>query len=400
MRKQDRNSKFSLMTNITLLSYRQQKLVWLFFILLIICSSVFATCQCFSELLGNLRTIKNNFAWGVELANSYYFVTSDAAKHYYFPKINSAITYNTPFNASFLLNLIVKYRPPNSINCPLQVARTKIVWGFWQGFADFLTEKWQVKLGRQQYKNGLGYIFDIRMDGIMINRIWDKYIGKIFFGTVANDIGQNGFFCQKEVLLENRLCFRQLCKANYGENSLFTISFDTRRFQFTFARQFARLKTFNEYIIMALVNLRILKNLSLISELTPRYELENSRIYYTTISYLDYRHNLIRTKLGSLVSNKEVLLGMAGLGERMRYGPLDRKVSFIQTTIFPAQPINFQINYYQRFNREYLNQNNELDLGVIIRQFSRTQIFLFGTVVDLLSPKPIFQTNLDVRYVI
>ncbi|MCX7785902.1 MAG: hypothetical protein N2201_06750 [candidate division WOR-3 bacterium] len=368
--------------------------------ILLFFSLVYSACQCPSELMGNLRQINNNFAWGIELANSYYFVSSDVSKHYYFPKINSAITYKTPINLSFLLNMVVKYRPANTINCPLRVAKTGIVWGIWQGFADFMTNQWQVRLGRQHYKSGLGYIFDVRMDGIAIKRKWNQYNGQLFIGTVATDIGQNGFFCQKDVLLEERLCFRQLCNANYGENSLLAIGFDLRQFQITFTRQFARVKTFNEYILNGLVNLQITKNLSLISELTPRYELDNSRIYYTIISYLDYRTNLLRTKLGSLISNKAVLLGLAGFGERMRFGPSDRKVGFLQMTILPTKPTNFQINYYHRFDKQYQDQNSELDLGIIIRQFPRTQIVLFGTGIDLLDDRPVLQTNLEVRYVL
>ncbi|MCS7258724.1 MAG: hypothetical protein NZ601_05130 [candidate division WOR-3 bacterium] len=368
--------------------------------LLSISYSVYASCQCPSELLSNLRPITGGFAWGIELGGSYYLVKSNTVEHYYFPQLNSALTYNTPINLGFLLNFVVKYRPSSTVNCPLGIAKSDVVWGIWQSFAEFSNSKWHVRVGRQQYINGLGYIFDIRMDGIMITRTWTKCYSRLFLGTVASDIGQNGFFCAREVLLEERICSRQLCNARYGQNSLLAISVDAQKFQLTVARQFARVRAFNEYLVSGVVNLKILKNLSLISEFTPRFELDNSCFYYTVISYLNYRTNFLRIKIGGLISNKPVLLGLRGLGERMRFGPMDRNVGFFQTSITLVPKVDFQINYYHRINNQYPDQNSELDIGFIIRTFPRTQIFLFGVAVDLLQARALLQSNIEIRYVL
>lgn len=365
-----------------------------------------AACSCPSELLSNLRSVNTNFAWGVELTNTYYFVKTDEINHYFIPKINTAFNYSIPIknaNLSILLNPLVKYRPKNTVNCPLAVAKTGFVWGIWQGFVGFQIEKWQFTFGRQHYKKGLGFIVDMRMDGIMVNRSFGKQNAQLFIGTVANEIGQNGFFCQREILWEQEkrlLCPRQLCNANYGENSLIAISYNRNRWQFTFARQFARLNSFDEYFLNGLVNLPVMPNLSLISELTPRYGLSDSKLYYTIISYLNYRADLLRVKLGGLLSNKEVLLGMAGFGDYMRYGPIDEKVGFLETTLSLISTVDFQVNYYHRFKNQNSNQNNELDLGTIIKKFNRTQIFIFGSIVDLAKTNSVLRINVEIRYVI
>jgi hypothetical protein len=143
------------------------------------------------------------------------------------------------------------------------------------------------------------------------------------------------------------------------------------------------------------------KKLSLTTESALRYGINENKLFYTTVNYLEGRLKLTRLKLGVIISSKPVLLGMAGLGERMHYGPQDRKVLFITATFFTSSSLNLQFGGYWRWERLYPNQNTEFDLGLVLRNFPRTLIFIYGTVVDYLTKnKPVFQTNFEVRYVI
>lgn len=298
---------------------------------------------------------------------------------------------------------VVKYRPAAAVNCPQHIARSGILWGIWQAFAEYQTSPWQIKLGRQQYRSGLGYLVDFRFDGILVSKKCGKTLSHLFLGVVPNDIGTKGFFCARDLLVNDearRMCVRQLCNARYGENGLIAFAADFRRYRLTVARQWARVPDFEEYVIAGLVNLQLLKNLWLVSEPTLRYGLSDAKLYHTVISYLNYRQTLLQAYLGWLVSNKSALLSPNGFGQRMRYGPLDKSVGFLQLVILPNKPIHYQIGYYQRVTNQYQTQNNELDLGVIIRQFSRAQIFISSALVDFLKANRIIESSIEVLYVL
>ncbi|MEO0072913.1 MAG: hypothetical protein ABIK10_05725, partial [candidate division WOR-3 bacterium] len=114
---------------------------------------------------------------------------------------------------------VVKYRPAAAVNCPQHIARSGILWGIWQAFAEYQTSPWQIKLGRQQYRSGLCYLVDFRFDGILVSKKCGKTLSHLFLGVVPNDIGTKGFFCARDLLVNDearRMCVRQLCNARYG----------------------------------------------------------------------------------------------------------------------------------------------------------------------------------------
>jgi hypothetical protein len=188
-------------------------------------SLCYAGCPCYSELLGNLHNLGDNFLWGLELTNIYYFVKTNKTDHYFFPKANTVFNYILPYNLSLFLNLTFRYRPANTVSCPLNVAQPGLRWGVSQGFMELETGTRKLKLGRFRYKTGLGFLFDIRVDGLTITQSLENQNIELFLGAVSPDIGRNRFFCEREIILEERICTRQLCKVGYGKNGFGALSY-------------------------------------------------------------------------------------------------------------------------------------------------------------------------------
>lgn len=379
--------------------------------------------DCKSLLFPNLNPLgETGLYYGTELRGSYYFVKEQEEQdNIFLPSLSLGLQYEAPKNIFLQFQVLARRKDKvhdkscenewlteifdfetghgsrnrygyNNQECSSEGLNLNIR----QAWAEIPFDPLIIRSGRMNLAFGNQLVLDNWFDSVELNLSLKKLDVSLFGGILAKDVARGVSSCQHCIVYENRLCWTNICKSDWGDHKLLgaTLSYKLLKEHhqsLLIMKQETPYESMDSDIASLYFNGKLISNFKYFGELGyQKYKTSESTIGFSGIirGYFKKENvGLFQVGLGYLYENKpfDPVYGSLWLGERQRYMVTNGKVLSFETEFTPSftKYLKFGTYYYLQLSR---NDNsavsNEIDLEALIKFSDKRRFWLVYSILN------------------